>query len=166
MNKSSYFVIALEIILACSIAANVYFYTQYESVKPSTDEIAFISEFENVLLVSPNYDFSPPITMYHALKIALESDGWNATSLENKTVTVSLDYMEFTNTSTSTGFQTVMTVTQPPQSYADVFVNSTATYRYIWDIEVNNNHGFFIPLLGLYYIDAQTGGIIPTGPLF
>jgi hypothetical protein len=103
--------------------------------------------------------------MYHALKIALESGGWNATSLENMTVTVSLNYMEFTNSSTSSGFQTLYEVTQPAQSYSDVQVNSTTTYRYIWGIEVNENRHITIPPYGLYYVDAQTGDIIPTGPL-
>jgi len=166
MNKASYFVIALEIILACSVALNVYFYAQYESTKPSRDALAFKSEFGNVLIVGPNYDFSPPITMYHALKIALESDDWNATSLENMTVAVSLDHMEFTNSSISSSIQTLYEVTQPAQNYSDVQANSTTTYRYIWSIEVNENQHYTIPPYGLYYIDAQTGEIIPTGPLF
>jgi hypothetical protein len=166
MNKAAYFVIALEVILACSVALNVYFYTQYESAKPNNDEVAFNKEFGKVLIVSPNYDFSPPITMYHALKIALESGDWNATSIENMTVTVSLDYMEFTNSSTSSGYQTLYEVTQPAQNYSDVQVNSTTTYRYIWSVEVNENQHMTIPPYGLYYVDAQTGDIIPTGPLF
>jgi hypothetical protein len=115
MNKAPYFVIALAIVLACSVALTVYFYTQYESAKPSSDEVAFNSEFGNVLIGSPDYDFSLPITMYHALRIALESGDWNATSLENMTVTVSLDYMEFTNSSYSRGSQTYE-VTQPAQT--------------------------------------------------
>ena len=166
MDKSQYFVIALEIILACSVALNVYLYAQYQSAAPSSDEVAFRNEFGSVLVVAPSYDFSPPTTMYHAFKIALESDGWNATSLQNMTIRVSLDYMEFTNSSTSTGYQTISTVTQPPQSYADFQVNSTTTYRYIWDIVVNQNQGISIPPPGLYYVDAQTGDIIPHGLLF
>jgi hypothetical protein len=163
MNKI-YAIIVLQII-AYSVALNVYFFTQYQTIVPSSDQVAFNSQFGSVLIVSPNYDFSPPITMYHALRIALESDDWNATSLQNMTVTVSLDYMEFTNSSTSSGFQVISTVTQPVRSYADVQVNSTTTYRYIWDIVVNRNQGISIPPIGLYYVDAQTGGIIPHGNL-
>ncbi|MGA2386682.1 MAG: hypothetical protein ABSG33_09130 [Candidatus Bathyarchaeia archaeon] len=166
MDRTQYFTVALEIILACSVALNVYLYAQYQNAAPSSDEVAFRNEFANVLVTAPSYDFSPPITMYHALKIALESDGWNATSLQNMTVTVSLEYMQFTNSSDSTGFQIINKVTQPPQSYADVQANSTTTYRYIWDITVNRSQGFFIPPPGLYYVDAQTGDIIPHGPLF
>jgi hypothetical protein len=164
-NKASYFVIALAIILACSIAANVYFYTQYHSNAQSNAETAFKSEFGNVFIVSPNYIFSPPITMYRALQIGLESDQWNAASLINLTVTVALDYMEFSNSSTFSGEQFMHEVKQPVQSYADVQVNSTTTYRYIWSISVTPDQGITIPPYGLYYVDAQTGQIIPHGIL-
>jgi hypothetical protein len=155
----------LAIILACSIETNVYFYTQYQSNAPSNGETAFKSEFGNVFIVSPNYSFSPPITMYRALKIGLESDQWNATSLMNMTVTVAFDYMEFSNSSTFSGNQFMHEVTQPVKSYADVQVNSTTTYRYIWSISVTPDNGITIPPYGLYYVDAQTGQIIPHGIL-
>ena len=68
MNKT-YFVIALEITLACSVALNVFLYAQYQTFKPSNDQVAFNSEYGSVLIVSSNFDFSPPITMYQALRI-------------------------------------------------------------------------------------------------
>ena len=104
--------------------------------------------------------------MYHALKIALDSDGWNATSLENMTVTVSLDYREFTNTSDSFGWQLISHVTQPAPSYADDQVNSTTTFRYVWDITVNPSQCVSFTPWGFFYVDAQTGAIIPHGPIY
>lgn len=166
MNKSSYFVIALEIILACSVALNVYLYAQYQSAAPNSAEASFNREFGNPVVVSPSLSFSPPITMYEALGIALKSDDWNATFLQNMTITISLEYMEFTNSSNSTGFQTIKQVIQPQPSYTDEQVNATTTFRYIWDIIINRSQGFFIPPPGLYYVDAQTGKIIPHGILF
>lgn len=163
MNKVQYFVFALEIILACSIAANVYFYSQYQSVKPSsTGQVAFTKEFGDVLVIGPNYSFSPPITMYRALTIALESDQWNASSLVNMTITISLNYMEFTNSSSQTGEQTISELTAPAQSYADLQVNSTVTYRYVWEIQVNRPSNFVLGYYGFYYVDAQTGILLPT----
>ena len=120
----------------------------------------------NVLIVSPNYNFSPPITMYQALKIALESDSWNATSLENMTVTVSLDYMEFLNSSTGSCSELIHEVTNPAPYYSDMQVNSTTTYRYIWSVEVNRAQGFTYPPFGYYLVDAQTGELVPHEPLY
>ena len=166
MNKSSYFVVALEIILACSIALNVYFYSQGQSVAPNSAQIAFAKEFGDAVVISPSLNFSPPTSMYKALGIALKSDGWNATSLVNMTITVSLDYREFTNTSDSFGFQLVRHVTQPEASYADEHVNDTTTFRYVWDITVNPSQGVSFPPWGFYYVDAQTGDIIPHGIIY
>ena len=158
--------IALEIILACSIALNVFLYAQYQQAAPNTAQVDFNREFDNPIVVSPSLTFSPPISMYKALAIALKSDDWNATSLQNMTITISFEYMEFTNSSNSTGFQTIKQVTQPQPSYADEQVNVTTTFRYIWSIVINGNQGFSIPPPGLYYVDAQTGEIIPHGILF
>ncbi len=167
MNKIRYIVIALAIMLACSVASNVYFFTQIQSGSPSAADAGFINEFGNVLIVSPNYSFSPPITMYHALKIALESDSWNATSLEKMVVTVSLQYMEFYNSSSSgIGSQTIYEVTSLPASFSDLQMNSTTTYRYVWEIQVSGTQFFSIPPPGFYLVDAQTGAILPHDPLF
>jgi len=156
---------ALEIILACSIALNVYFYAQVQTPTPTAGETAFNRQFGTPVVVSPDLTFSPPIPMYKAMTIALNSDGWNASSLQNMTITVSLEYMEFTNTSDSSGFQMLKEVTLPQPSYADDQVNATTTFRYIWDITINRSSQGFIPPW-LYYVDAQTGDIIPHGILY
>ena len=166
VNRSATFVIILEVILAVSVCLNVLFYTEMQSNMPSSNQAQFNREFGYVAIVSRNYDFSPPISMYKALRLALESDGWKNTSLQNMTVTVSLDFVQFYNFSNGFGNGPITEVTQPQQSYADVQVNSTTVDRYIWDISIEKNGVQSMPPWSLYYVDAQTGDIIPTGPLF
>jgi hypothetical protein len=55
-------------------------------------------------------------------------------------------------------------VTQPAIDYSPVQVNDT-TYRYIWDIVVQGNAGVLSIPPPLYWVDAATGEIVPTGPL-
>jgi hypothetical protein len=121
--------------------------------------------------------------MYRALKVALDSDNWNTTSLENMTVRVSLDYFKFTNTSSiikspydnttlgpSWGSEFLYPVTQPVKDYSAVTVSNatnTTTYRYIWSVTVDPASGFDIPPPGFYWVDAATAEIIPfQGHLF
>jgi len=144
----------------------VYLYSQYQQSAPNHAQADFNLKFGNPVVVSPSLTFSPPISMYKALDTALKSDDWNATSLQHMTITISLEYMEFTNSSDSTGFQTIKQVTQPQPSFADKQVNATTTFRYIWSIIINRSQGMSIPPPGSYYIDAQTDEIIPHGILF
>jgi hypothetical protein len=165
----------LAAVIAVSICLNVALYYQNYSVSQQKDDFtAYYNEFGNVSLQSISYNFSPPVSMYRALKIALENGGWNTTSLENMTVSVSLDYYEFTTENTtlgpSSGSEYLYSVTQPVNNYSAVTVSNTTnstTYRYIWNIVVKQNSGIWsIPPPGLYWVDAATAEIIPTGPLF
>jgi cell division protein FtsB len=125
------------------------------------------NEFGNVSVVSPSHIFSPPVSIYRALRIALESDGWTASSLSNMTVSASLEYREFWSNDSSGGSGSVFLhdVTQPARDYSPVQVNGT-TYRYVWDIVVEESVGVrSIPPPGLYWVDAATGEIVPHGPL-
>jgi hypothetical protein len=139
------------------------FTTPQQSNDPYSQEN--YDEFNKTPTPAYNYNFSPPISMYHALLIALESGAWNATSLSDMTARVSLECMEFTNSSGFTGSQVLHDVKQPAKDYSPIQINST-TYRYIWDIVVENNVGLQMPPPGLYYVDAATGEIVPTGPLY
>ncbi|MGA2523796.1 MAG: hypothetical protein ABSF65_06545 [Candidatus Bathyarchaeia archaeon] len=177
-------VIVLISVLAVSLLLNVVLYYQsHISTREKEDFTSYYNEFGNVSLQSISYNFSPPVSMYRALKIALDSDGWNSTSLENMTVSVSLDYCQFWNDSLiikspydnttvgpGQGFEFLHSVTQPAKNYSAVTVNNatyTVTYRYIWSIAVKQASGVMsIPPPGLCWIDAATAEIIPTGPLF
>ena len=174
----------LAAVIAVSICLNVVLYYQNYSInRQKNDFTAYYNEFGNVSLQSISYNFSPPVSMYRALKIALENGGWNSTSLENMTVKVSLGYFEFWNDSIiiknpydnttsgpGQGSEFLYSVTHPVNDYSAVTAKNatyTMTYRYIWTIMVEpSSGGFSIPPPGLYWVDAATAEIIPTGPLF
>ena len=159
---------AILVTLCVMIVVVVFFeFFVFTTPQQSNDPYSthYYAEFNKTPTPAYNYNFSPPISMYHALLIALESGGWNATSLSDMTVRVSLEYMEFTNSSWLTGSLVLHDVTQPAKDYSPVQVDST-TYRYIWDIVVENNVGLQMPPPGLYYVDVATGEIVPTGPLY
>ncbi|HER54469.1 MAG TPA: hypothetical protein ENO13_01045 [Candidatus Bathyarchaeota archaeon] len=181
MNKNIC-VIVLVVALVVSVFVNVALYFQDCSENQLKDDFdAYYCEFGNVSVQSISYNFSPPVSMYQALKIALEHGGWTTASLENMTVCVSLNYRQFWSNSTITapeGFTTMFpfsgscllySVTQPVDDYSTVTVgNSTSntTYRYIWDVLVTDKSGAVgIPPPGLYWIDAATAEIIPRGPI-
>jgi len=117
-------------------------------------------EFQNVRLVAPEYDFSPPISMYQALIIAFEGEGWNASRLveENRTVSVELVYVEIYKTNTSEGFQMLYEVTRPPTDYSPLRINYT-TYRYTWSISILHV-GYPCMATFNYQVDAATGEIV------
>jgi hypothetical protein len=168
MNKSILAVV-LVIVLAISVSLNVLLYLQNQTIsKPNSDLALYNKEFGNVQVLSHSYDFSPPVTMYGAIKVGLESDGWNTTSLENMTVRVFFDYCEFHTNATSNGFQVLHAVMPPVDNYSPFQANNI-TYRYIWQIVVDKTEYLGImhtPPYGLYLVDAQTGELIPHGPLY
>jgi hypothetical protein len=107
--------------------------------------------------------------MYYALRIALESDGWNESYLINMTVSVFLYYCEITHTPISNGIQWLYEVTQPVEDYSPVEVNntsgnSTTIYRYLWTINVDQNYPPY-HTVDLLLVDAATGEIVPHPPL-
>ena len=117
----------------------------------------YYDEFNKTPAPAYNYSFSPPISMYHALIIALGSSGWNATSLENMNISIELDYSAFLNSSDETGFTQLYPVTQSVTDWAPKQVNDT-TYRYVWTIIVQSLGQLkSIPPPGLYFVDAATG---------
>jgi hypothetical protein len=139
-----------------------------DNLRNATDFILYYEEFGNASLLSPSYTFIPPISMYRALIIALKSGGWTPTSLSGMTVRASLEYWEFWSNSSSSGSELLHYVTQPANDYLPVQINRT-TYRYIWDIVIDNNaylDTLHTPPLGLYWIDAATGELIPHPPLY
>jgi hypothetical protein len=120
----------------------------------------FFLEFGNVSILSSNINFSPPVDMYRALIIALESDDWNASSLSGMRV---FAYFSKYSSNSSSGTY-IQPVTEPPKDYSPVEIDGT-TYRYIWEIEVEPGNMNIIPPLGLYWVDASTGEIVPHGIL-
>lgn len=139
--------------------------TQVNELLYGKDFSLYYDEFGTVFVESRSYNFSPPVSMYRALRIGLESDGWTASSLSNMTVRAFLEYREFWSNSSGSGSELLHYVTQPAKNYSAVQINDT-TYRYIWDIVVNSNTSVLsIPPPGLYWVNAATGEIVPHGPL-
>jgi len=127
---------------------------------------AYYNEFGVVPTTNVNSSFSPPISMYQALIIALENEGWNKTSLNGMAVGAYLMNGE-TETNTTSYFNTGVTgpVTNPPSNYSDVYGNGVI-YMYIWEIIVNNATERINPPLGFSLIDASTGEILHNPPLY
>jgi hypothetical protein len=130
--------------------------TQVSDLLNTTNSLSYDlwnDEFGNVSFQSPDYDFSPPVSMYGALMIALKSGGWNESRLSNRIVGASIVYVKFDG-----GVEGLYEVTQPVEDYSPVQVNDT-TYRYVWAVYVVNAPGFkTIPVL--YYVDAATGEMV------
>jgi hypothetical protein len=144
--------------------------------------------FGSTPIVGGNYSFSPPVSMYRALNIALKSDSWNASSLENMTVYVSLNYDVFyTNVTalyqlaakenltlnghptdfnqTVSGSELIHEVTAPVNDYQPQ-IYSGVSLRYIWTIAIQKSSGICIPPWSYYLVDAASGELVPTGILF
>lgn len=130
------------------------------------DAAAYYNEFGVVPTTNVNSSFSPPISMYRALTIALENEGWNKTALNGMAVGAYLMNGE-TETNTTSYFNTGVTgpVTNPPSNYSDVYSNGVI-YMYIWEIIVNNATERDFTPLGFSLIDASTGEILHNPPLY
>ena len=103
--------------------------------------------------------------MYRALRVALESDGWNKTSVEGMKIQVSLDYVRFTDSQVSTGFEVLQdTLTEPSGNFSAVKIGDN-TYRYVWSISVSNATVNMRPY-AYYYVDAASAEIVPHGPIY
>lgn len=135
--------------------------TQVNDLLNATDSLYYdlwYDEFGNVSFQSPSYNFSPPVSMYRALRIALKSGGWNASSLSDRTVSALIEYMKFWSNSSSTGWETLHEVTEPVKDYSPVQVNDT-TYRYVWAVCVVGAPGVKT-ITVCYLVDAATGEMV------
>ena len=158
-------------LLIASSAIALYEYNQTTVLQKEFNQLngkdaaAYYNEFGVIPTTNVNSSFSPPISMYQALQIALENEGWNKTSLNGKVVGAYLMNGE-TDTNTTSYFNTGVTgpVTSPPANYSDVYGNGVI-YRYIWEIIVQNSTGFNHPV-GFSVIDASTGEILHNPPLY
>ncbi|MGD0978059.1 MAG: hypothetical protein ABR962_02840 [Candidatus Bathyarchaeia archaeon] len=167
---------------ACVMIVVVVFFEFYVFQITESYSTAYYDEFNKTPTPSYNYSFSPPVSMYRALLIALESGGWNATSLKNMTINVELDYCVFLNnystpSGTATfgkgtgitpmwGFQVLYQVTHPPADWSPQQFNGSIAYRYVWTIIVQYSDLFAMPPPGYYLVDAATAELVPTGPLY
>ena len=162
----------LVVLLIASSAIALYEYNQTTVLQREFNQLngkdaaAYYNEFGVVPTTNVNSSFSPPISMYQALQIALENEGWNKTSLKGMTVGAYLMNGE-TETNTTSYFNTGVTgpVTSSSSNYSDVYSNGVI-YMYIWEIIVNNATERDFTPLGFSLIDASTGEILHNPPLY
>jgi len=154
------------LVTVCVMIIVVVFFEFFVFITPtqqSNDPYStqYYDEFNKTPTPTYNYPFSPPVSMYHALLIALESGGWNATSLQNMAISVELDFIAFG----PNGWTLIYRVTSPAVDWSPQQVNDT-TYRYVWTIIVYySGSAKSIPPSGYYYVDAATAELVPTGEL-
>ncbi len=133
--------------------------------------MAYYDEFGLIPATNVNSSFAPPVSMYRALQIALEADGWNKTSLNGMTVgayfhtwqTIT-DYTIWKSISPTS--ISILPPTTPPSDYSDVYGDGII-YRYVWEIIVQNaSQPNIHPPIGFSAIDVSTGQILPSPPLY
>jgi hypothetical protein len=161
----------LMVLLIASSAIAVYEYNQTANLQKETNFLAsanpqaaaYYNEFGVIPSTIVNASFTPPVSMYRALQIGLESQGWDKASLRGKLVGVILVHWEMlTNT---TGVSAFYLVTSPPENYSNTYGNGVV-YGYAWEITVENVEGVpSVPSLGFSLVDATTGQILPNPPL-
>lgn len=91
------------------------------------EAMAYYNEFGVIPATNVNSSFSPPVSMYRALQMALQADGWNKTSLNGMIVDAYLMNSETRTDSTAFGNGTIMLFrevingpeTSPPSDYSE-----------------------------------------------
>jgi len=168
-------------LMASSVIA-VYEYNQ--STKPQKEVTAadyytaYYNEFGIVPITNVNSSFTPPISIYHALQIGLDSLGWNKTSIQGTMVYATLEtWAMYTNNTVPAGFSrgyaqnTGDVGSVPPKNYSHTY-GSGVVLGYGWETEVLNSteipvsEGGFSGILGNCLVDAMNGQILPTLGIF
>jgi DNA-binding HxlR family transcriptional regulator len=132
------------------------------------EAMAYYTEFGLIPATNVNSSYAPPVSMYRALQIALETEGWNKTSLNGMAVGAYLmkwQTINGPNYYNDTGIISIDGSLSPPSDYSDVYSNGVI-YQYVWQITVENSSRPTIPPIGFSLVDAATGQILPNPPLY
>ena len=165
-------------LLIASTAIAVYEYNQIVTLQSdfnringlNFDAMTYYDEYGLIPATNVNSSFAPPVSMYRALQIALEADGWNKTSLRGMTVgayfhswqTVT-DFNVYNNSLPVS--MSVNPPVSPPSDYSTIYGDGVI-YSYVWEIIVNNASHPIHPPIGFSVVDVSTGRILPNPPLF
>jgi hypothetical protein len=135
----------------------------YSEMNKTADELVIKAYvLKEVVVTTPDPSFSPPVSMYKAIKITLDNHGWNVTTLKEMVVSAHLYYMHFWNKTDSWGNEVLKEITEPVADYSPL-QNETGMYQYIWQVVVSESGGvIYLPSSDLCYIDASSGEIIRT----
>ena len=119
---------------------------------------AYYNQFGKVTpITNVNSSFTPPISMYQALLIGLQADGWNKTSLQGFNVGI---YLSLWDNSTLGPIPS-----NPPTNYSYVNIDGIV-YHYVWNIVIQKNAYNRYPPWDFILVDASTGQILPNPPLY
>ncbi len=129
-----------------------YYNSQFGSIVPST----------NV-----NSSFAPPISMYQALLIGLESQGYTKTLLQGMSISINLSHWYMIANSTSGtmqggGLNGLLPMTNPPENYSDIYSNGVI-YLYVWQIDIQRTDLMSLSnsvLPQQILVDASTGSLV------
>jgi DNA-binding transcriptional ArsR family regulator len=158
----------LIVLLIASSAIAVYEFNQAVIIQEKFNRVnsldleamAYYSEFGVIPTTNTNSSYAPPISMYKALQIALDADGWNKTLLNGKNIDTRLMTLQ---TATNGTFYSVGPLTNIPIDYSDVYGNGIF-YQYAWEITISNASRPSY-MRDFSFIDASTGQILPTPAL-
>jgi len=117
---------------------------------------AFHNQFGITPTTNVNSSSSPPVSIYRALQIGLEANGWNKTSLNGMGVSIYLMQQESADFTNGTGTISMYLVTSQPADYSDVYGNGVI-YRYVWDITVYNSTLNEAPIIWETIVENPTG---------
>ena len=136
--------ILLTALLIASSALAVFEYSQIATLQKEVDRIgevnfdamAYYNEFGVIPATNVNASFAPPVSMYRALQIALQTDGWNKTSLNGMRVSAYLAKWQTVTEPTyfnSTAWEPITIditsnqLTTPPSDYSPVYNNGVVS---------------------------------------
>jgi len=176
--------ILLVALLVTSTAIALYEYNQATRLQKEVTDFntaayyneasAYYNEFGVVPSTNVNSSFAPPVSMYRALQIGLDSQGWNKTTLKSTMVYAYLmNWDMWTNNTAPAGItvgdaNAIGLVNSPPESYSHT-QSDGIVYGYGWVIEVWNSTELStadLGILGYSLVDAISGQILPTSPVF
>jgi len=155
MDKKTLLIFVLIAILAFSVFVSIYLSS------PLSQETRFYIKFGVVPMSNFAYPFSPPVSMYRALQIGLESLGYGKISLIGMSVTADFVYAFTDAGAYEGGTGIVREVTTLPENYSSTIVVMAGGYEYAWAITVNHAANPTNPPAGFCLVDAQTGSLLP-----
>ncbi len=98
------------------------------------DAMTYYSEFGVIPTTTTNSSYTPPVSMYRALQLALEGFGFNKTSVSGMIIDARLNLFQTTTNGTLIGNTALTNI---PSDYS-VIVENGIMYRYVWVITIEN----------------------------
>lgn len=118
------------------------------------DALTYYSEFGVIPSTNINSSYTPPVSMYRALQLALEKAGFNKTSVNGMIIDARLNLFQTTTNGTLISNSPLTSI---PSDYS-VVVQNGIMYRYVWVISIENPRAAGVTVS---FIDATQGNWPP-----